>query len=87
MSEPIRISKHIPARTERYEVIWLVPKFQAMNQNWRRIRSRFSYKGDKCWWCKHPFEDGEMMGMMCIKKKGNRVVCQTCAGLIEKGEE
>jgi len=76
---PIKISRTIPARTESFEVLWISLEFIKMNPHFREIRSSFRYKADRCWWCSHEFVDDEMMALGCIKGKGNKSFCQTCA--------
>jgi hypothetical protein len=34
---------------------------------------------DCCYWCRHPFADGEMMALACFGGIGNKVLCQRCA--------
>jgi len=41
---------------------------------------------DKCYWCGHPFENGEMMALACFEKKGNKVLCQGCAKKLLRGD-
>ena len=72
------IAKHIPARTEKIEITGGKKDFMQMSQRFRDIRSKSKNPMDKCWFCKHPFQDGEMMGLIMIKGKTNKVICQTC---------
>ena len=72
------IIKHIPARKEKVEIIGGKKKIGLMSQEFRNIRSRLRNPMDKCFFCKHPFVDGEMMGLVMIKGKKNKVICQSC---------
>lgn len=55
-----------------------------MSQKFRDIRKHFRNAMNTCYWCKHPFEDGEMMALACFRRKGNKVLCQDCANLLEE---
>jgi uncharacterized CHY-type Zn-finger protein len=50
-----------------------------MTPNFRRIRSGHKNPMDTCYWCKHAFEDGEMMALAHFVGKANKVLCQSCA--------
>jgi hypothetical protein len=83
----MKISRDIPARTETFEIAWFRREFMEMSPKFREVRAKFKDALDKCWWCRHPFEDGEMMALVCLRKKGNKVFCQTCAGKIGDEDE
>ena len=72
------IVKQIPARTEKFEILGGKRNFMQMDQEYRAIRSKSKNPLDKCFFCRHPFEDGEMMGLIMIKGQTNKVVCQEC---------
>ncbi len=75
-----------PSRsTTTYHVEWLRRDFTPMSPKFRAIRAKARNKMDTCFKCRHKFIDGEMMGLMCIKSKGNRPVCADCADILEKG--
>jgi hypothetical protein len=50
-----------------------------MSPDFRRIRSGHRNPMDTCYWCKHPFADGEMMALAAFVEKGNKTLCQSCA--------
>ena len=51
-----------------------------MSPQFRAIRSKARNPMDTCFWCRHKFEDGELMALACFEeKKGNKVLCQDCA--------
>jgi hypothetical protein len=83
---PIKISKTIPARKKRYEITWINHDFMEMSQRFRDVRKKHKNKGDKCWWCGHSFEDGEVMALVGVAKKLNQIVCQRCAKEIGGGD-
>lgn len=72
------ILKHIPARTEKIEITGGKKDFMQMSPTFRRIRSKSKNPLNKCFFCRHAFEDGEMMGLIMVKGKTNKVVCQQC---------
>jgi len=72
------ITKHIAARTEKLEIIGGRNDFMLMDENFRASRSRSKNPMDKCGFCKHAFENGEMMGLIMIKGKRNRLSCCAC---------
>jgi len=41
---------------------------------------------DTCWWCKHKFKDGEMMGLAAVSGKLNKILCGSCIDTAEKGQ-
>ncbi len=82
MADTKTISRDVPARTETFEVIWARQEFMKMSPKFREIRAKMSYKGKRCWWCRKDFEDGDMMALVCIKTKGNKLFCQKCAAEI-----
>ena len=82
MSYPRTISRRIPATTQSFEVLWARQAFMKMSPKFREIRANHSYKGNRCWWCRKDFEDGDMMALVCIKTKGNKLLCQKCGAEI-----
>ena len=84
---PFPITKKIPARTEVWTVLWIQKAWVPYTETFRQIRDGTKNKLDRCWWCHTRFEDNEMMGLLCLKDAGNKVVCQTCADEIsQRGE-
>jgi hypothetical protein len=80
----MKLSKIIPEHKKTITINWIKMDFLKMSQNYRKIRSGSKYPADKCYWCKHPFEDDEMIALANLKKGGNKVFCQTCAKKIEE---
>ncbi len=75
----LTISKKVPARTKTETADWCKRDFMPMSQDFRRIRSNHNNPMDKCYWCGHPFEDGEMMALAHFVGKTNKTLCQSCA--------
>lgn len=76
----MKLFRQVPARTETVWFNWCRSDFLPMSQKFRDARARMSEPLDKCWWCKHPFENGEMMAMAQAKGGISRILCQACAG-------
>jgi hypothetical protein len=68
--------------SEIFEITWINHDFMEMSQKFRDMRAKHTNKGDKCWWCGHSFEDGEMMALVGVAKKLNQLVCQSCASAL-----
>lgn len=77
----MHLTRVVPKRTEKHEAKWLKAEWMPMSQKFRDIRSKSKRNPmDKCWWCKHPFADGEMMALTSfIGQGGNKTLCQSCA--------
>jgi hypothetical protein len=52
-------------------------------KRYREIRQHMRYKGNQCFICGHKFEDNEKFGLM-ITDKGNKTICNECAGQIQQ---
>ncbi len=75
----MKLTKYVPAKFITIEFKWLKKEFTKMSPEFRRIRAHMSDPMDSCYWCKHKFEDGEMMALGNIKGKGeNHMFCQSC---------
>lgn len=83
----MKLSKRVPARTKTLHAKWCKADFMEMDQEFRKIRSKSRNPMDKCHWCKHPFEDGEMMALACFQKGGNKTLCQKCAAELLEVQE
>jgi len=81
------LSKKIPSRTKTVHFLWCKKDAMLMDEQYRQIRSRFKNPMDKCWWCGHNFENGEMMALACADGRGNKMLCQECAGKLKEEEE
>lgn len=75
----MKITRHIAARTQVIKVEWCKKDFMEMSKKFRDIRSKSKKPMDRCGLCRHAFADGEMMGLACFEKGGNKTVCQSCA--------
>ena len=75
----MKLSRKIPARTETQTALWCRKDFLEMSQRFRDIRSKSRNPMDKCFWCKHKFEDGEMMALAYFGSNDNKTLCQGCA--------
>lgn len=73
------LTKIVPAHRVMLKATWCNREFLAMSPSYRAIRGKMKKPMDKCYWCKHPFADGEMMALACFVEKGNQVLCQGCA--------
>ncbi len=87
MSDELKLSRRISARTETLVASWCRKDFMEMSQEFRAIRAKSKNPMDKCFWCKHKFKDGEMMALACFGGKGNKTLCQECAGKLLSIEE
>ena len=78
------LSKTIPARKKTVKFLWIKREFMVMSQKYRDARKSMGKPLDVCWWCKHKFEDGEMMGLAAIKGKLNKILCGPCIDTAEE---
>lgn len=83
----MHLSKTIPAGKETVKFTACQKEFLVMSQNFRDIRSKSKNPIDKCFWCGHHFEDGEMMALAIPEEGVNKVLCQKCAGELLKSQE
>jgi hypothetical protein len=65
--------------THKYEVANVALNLFVFNENFRKIRGRFKYKGFACFRCHHKFKDGEKISLLQFKNYPNRLVCHECA--------
>ena len=79
----MKLTKQVPTRVKTVEILWYKRDFFEMSKRFREIRSKSRNPMDKCFWCNHPFEDGERMTVALLKKGPNKVLCQTCTDKIE----
>lgn len=76
----MKLSKRVPARTKTLVAKWCKQEFMVMDQTFRDVRAKMGHsKMDRCHWCHHYFEDGEMMALACFETGGNKMLCQKCA--------
>ena len=69
-------------KTTVYDIRAIKVDFSEYTERFREIRNRFKYKGSACFICHKPFAIGDMIGLI-FTDKGNKVVCQACAGKVE----
>tara|TARA_R110000851_G_scaffold22894_1_gene67560 strand:- start:276 stop:542 length:267 start_codon:yes stop_codon:yes gene_type:complete len=78
----LKLTKLIPARLETVVFEWCKREFLVMGPDFRNARRDMTRKLDKCSWCNHKFNDGEVMALASPKaptKSGNKMLCQSCA--------
>lgn len=81
-ADRMTLSKVIPQHVHSISFNWCVRHFTRMSPEYRAIRARMKNPMDDCFWCRHAFVDGEVMALAQPEKGGNKVLCQTCAGLL-----
>jgi hypothetical protein len=82
----LRLTKEIPRHTKTYLADWCRKDYMEMSQTFRDIRGKSRNPMDKCFICKYPFEDGEMMAIASFQKAGNKTLCQDCADKLLSSE-
>ena len=88
MGDKLSLSKQIPARTKTLTARWCRQDWMEIDDTFRAIRERSRNPMTSCFWCKHKFENGEMMALAAFDgKAGNRTLCQDCAAELLRGEE
>lgn len=83
----LTLTRRIPARTKTATFLWCKKDFTKMDPGYRAIRATTSDPMDQCFWCNHKFKDGEMMALANFGTKGNKMLCQGCAGELVESEE
>jgi uncharacterized CHY-type Zn-finger protein len=84
----IRLLREIPARKETHVVEWYRREFLRYTEEFRNVRANARDKFDRCFWCKHLFQDSEMFGLAhFVGLRGNKVLCGKCVDLIEAAEK
>ena len=78
----MKLTKDIPATTKTIRFKWCQDEFMEMSDVYRKIRSKFRNKMDKCGWCSYPFINGEMMALAQPFNGRNMVLCQGCADVL-----
>ncbi len=82
----ITLRRLIPAHNKTITALWCKKEFMRMSQTYRDVRSRSRNPMDSCYWCKHKFDDGEMMALACFNTRGNKTLCQHCADVLLASE-
>ena len=81
----LNLSKTIPAHRLTVKARWCRKDFCEMGPKWRHIRGK-NDPMNKCYWCKKPHNDGDMMALAnFIGNAGNRTLCQSCADELISG--
>jgi DNA-directed RNA polymerase subunit RPC12/RpoP len=67
-------------KTTTYNITHVGIDFLTFNEQYRKIRGGFEYKGFKCYSCNKSFKDGDKISLICTDKagKGNKTVCHKC---------
>lgn len=79
----LALSRVVPRhkRTERFR--WVKRDFMQFGV-FKAARQRMGLREyDKCWWCKTPFAEADMMGLAQPEKGANRLLCQSCVAAME----
>jgi hypothetical protein len=74
----LSLTKEVPARTETIVFLWVQRHVFKMDADFREIRSKHRNPLDTCFWCKYKFQDGDMMSLGGIAKRGNKMLCDDC---------
>ena len=83
----MKLEKIIPARKKIIEFGWVRSNFMKMDDNYRRLRSKFKNQMIKCGWCGYDFLNGDTIGLASPKGKTNMVLCQECCTQAKEGSE
>lgn len=83
----LKISKRVPARTKTLTALWCHKSFCEMTPRFRAILAKSRRPMNTCYWCKHKFEDGEMMALAAFEVVGNQTLCGKCADELLASEE
>jgi len=75
--------KVVITTTKALAVEWHKAEFARMTDEFRRVRSPFKEKLNRCFICNWPFqvgtnETGEVMNIVCFKFEGNKLLCTYC---------
>lgn len=74
------LSKIVPQRRCTIEFNWVKSDFMLFGTFRVAREKRMGLRGmDKCFWCKKPFADADMMALAQPTSGANRVLCQGCA--------
>ena len=76
----LTLTKHYPPYSRTFTAKWMKTDFTTMSQQYRDIRAKAGKPLDDCWICSHKFKDGEVIALACFDDRGNKVLCQSCAG-------
>lgn len=82
----MKLSRLVPAHTKTECFDWIKSDFMVMSRRYREVRGKCCRPMDACFWCKHPFADGDMMALAGRPKASNVMLCQRCAAEAEKAE-
>ena len=82
----LKLTRRVPAHSKTASALWCRKDFREMDDKFRNFRASCRNPMDKCYWCRHPFANGEMMALACFDKIGNRTLCQACADALLASE-
>ena len=82
----LKLSKIIPAHIKTVKFTHVKKEFLKMGPGYRTARARMRNPLDTCFWCEHPFKDGEWMALGIPEKGTNKVMCQECHDALEEVE-
>lgn len=76
----LQLSRVVPQHVHREQFEWLKRNFMTFGEfrGYRQRKHIALEPFDKCWWCKVPFTDTDIMHL-AGRKKGNRALCDHCA--------
>lgn len=68
------------------EPSWISKNCITYDDQFRIIRSKFDYKGDKCFKCEEPFKDGEKISVVGFNRPliNNKLLCAKCVKELEE---
>lgn len=69
-------------RTTTYNIRQARAGMFIFDEDYRRIRGSFRYKGFQCFNCHYRFKNGDKIGL-AITDRGNKVLCHQCAKKFE----
>lgn len=79
----LALSKVVPRHKVTAKFRWLTRNWMKFG-NFKAARQRVGLGiHDKCWWCKAPFADSDVMALAQPETGANRVLCQRCAETME----
>ncbi len=68
-----------------YTPKFVFKNFSVFSEEYIKIRSNLSYKGNTCFICDKKFSHGESICLISLLETSNKVICNTCADYILDG--
>lgn len=79
----VSLSRVIPAHRRTIEFLWIKRDFMLFGVfKAARARMQLNPIFERCFWCKTPFKETDMMALAGQAKGANRVLCQDCVALL-----